>query len=93
MRVSWRRKQLSGSKAVEPLGEGPRAAGIDPAKWPARDARTAVMRHTFGAGVFEALGEGPRAEGVDPPRKAARDAMIVALRRTIRAGGLWSQTS
>lgn len=86
MLVFRHRKQLSGSKAIEPLGEGPRAAGIDPARWPARGVRAIVMQRTFGAGFFEALDEGPRTAEIDPPRKAARGAQTVIMRHTHRAG-------
>lgn len=53
MRVLSHRKQLSGSNVLEPLGEGPRVAGIDPAKGRARDALAVVLPHTDRAGPFE----------------------------------------
>jgi len=69
---------LSGSKPFEALGEGPRAAGIDPTKRAARDAQTVVHPIAFRAGFFlEALGEGPRVAGIDPTKRAARDAQTV----------------
>ena len=42
---------------LKPLGEGPRTAGIDPAKGRARDPRLVVLDKTFRAGLFEPLGE------------------------------------
>lgn len=53
MRVSSRRKQLSGSKPFEALGENSRVAGIDPARKAARDALTVAIRHAFRADPFE----------------------------------------
>ncbi|OJY54881.1 MAG: hypothetical protein BGP19_08695 [Thiobacillus sp. 0-1251] len=85
MRVFCARKQLSGSNVLEPLGEGPRAAGIDPAKERARDTLAMVYQRLIRAGLFEALGEGPRVAGIDPARKAARDALTVAIRHAFRA--------
>lgn len=85
MRVSGHWKQLSGSNVLEPLGEGPRAAGIDPAKGRARDTLAMVYQRLIRAGLFEALGEGPRVAGIDPTKRAARDAQTVAYPSTRRA--------
>lgn len=85
MRVLRPLKQLSGSNVLEPLGEGPRAAGIDPAKGRARDTLAMVYQRLIRAGLFEALGEGPRVAGIDPTKRAARNAQTVAYPSTRRA--------
>lgn len=76
---------MSGSNVLEPLGEGPRAAGIDPAKGRARDTLAMVYQRLIRAGLFEALGEGPRVAGIDPTKRAARNAQTVAYPSTRRA--------
>lgn len=86
MRVSGHWKQLSGSNVLEPLGEGPRAAGIDPAKGRARDALSVVRGEIVRAGLIEPQGEGPRIEGVGATKWPARDALTLATRNTHRAG-------
>ena len=67
MRASEPRKQLSGSKAIEPFDEGPRIAGIGAAKWPARDALAVIRGEIVRAGLFEPFDEGPRVAGLFAP--------------------------
>ncbi len=70
-----------------PLGEGPRAAGIDPAKGRARDVRKVVLSEPGGADcVMGPLGEGPRAAGIDPAKGRARDARKAVLSEPGGAG-------
>jgi hypothetical protein len=81
-----RRRRLSGSNVLEPQGEGPRIAGIDPAKGRARDALSVVRCEITRAGLIEPQGEGPRIEGVGATKWPARDALTLATRNTHRAG-------
>lgn len=54
MRASCHQNQSSGGNVLQPLGEGPRVAGIDPVKGRAFDMVSVVLLSTRRAGLSEA---------------------------------------